>query len=83
MTMAAYKGPQHLREQAAAREISAPHVIQLADYAAWDDFAENNAEALIAEYGSVDTALQHALEGGLTLGGGAAPEFLVCFEDRP
>lgn len=65
----------------ATQALPSPTVVQLADYAAWDTFAEANAEALIAGYGSVEFALQHALDGGLILGGGAAPEFLICFED--
>jgi hypothetical protein len=61
--------------------LTRPTVVQLADYAAWDTFAEANADALIAEYGSVEFALQLCIDGGITLGGGAAPEFLICFED--
>lgn len=61
--------------------LTSPTVVQLADYAAWDDFAEANAEALIAAYGSVEFALQMCIDGGITLGVAAAPEFLICFED--
>ena len=53
--------------------------IELADMAAWADFAEANREALEMEYGSVETALLHATKGGLTLGGGACPLTRVYF----
>lgn len=37
------------------------------------------ADELIEEYGSIDNALKHACDGGLNLGGGAAPVFQVSF----
>ncbi len=54
-------------------------VVTLADTDAWLDFAANNEDALVETYGSVDAAYRHAIDGGLTLGGGAAPAFLVHF----
>lgn len=56
--------------------------IILADMDEWDAFANDNREALEADYGSVETALQHARDGGLTLGGGAAPAFFISFADE-
>lgn len=53
--------------------------IILADLDAWATFAVANREALVETYGSVDAALKHACDGGLTLGGGAAPLFHVTF----
>lgn len=47
----------------------------------WQDFASANADALIEAYGSVETALQHACDGGLQLGGGAAPLMTIVFVD--
>lgn len=54
--------------------------IALSDMDAWDEFAAANEEALQDEYGSVAAALRHARDGGLTLGGGAAPLTFVHFE---
>lgn len=48
---------------------------------AWEAFAADNLDALEAEYGSKANAYQHAVQGGLTLGGGAAPLFEIFFED--
>lgn len=45
----------------------------------WETFAEANQESLEAEYGSLDKAFRHCCDGGLILGGGAAPEFFVIF----
>lgn len=55
--------------------------IILADMDAWEAFAEANADALVDAYGSVATAYQHAIQGGLTLGGGAAPLFEISFAE--
>ena len=55
--------------------------IMLADLAAWETFAEANREALVAEHGSVDEALRLVREGGLEMGGGAAPLVVVYFAD--
>ena len=56
-------------------------IITLADMDAWDDFAAANIDALTDAYGSTANALRHAMDGGLTLGGGAAPMFTIVFAD--
>jgi hypothetical protein len=55
--------------------------ITLDDMDAWADFVAANRDALIDAYGSPAMALQHAVQGGLTLGGGAAPLFHVVFAE--
>ena len=55
--------------------------IILADYASWLDFARENHAALIEAYGTIGTAYRHAVQGGLTLGGGASPLFFISFSD--
>lgn len=55
------------------------HQITLADMDEWEAFAADNRDALEGEYGSTANAYQHAIQGGLTLGGGAAPLFFVSF----
>lgn len=55
--------------------------IAIHDMDEWDTFANANVDALVDQYGSIETAMRHAMEGGLTIGGGAAPEFLVTFVD--
>lgn len=55
--------------------------IVLADMDAWEAFASDNSDALIEAYGSIANAYQHAIQGGLTLGGGAAPLFEISFAD--
>ena len=57
--------------------------ISLPDLDAWDAFAEANHDALAETYGSVESALKHAMDGGLTLGGGASPLVLVYFAEEP
>lgn len=53
----------------------------LADMDEWEAFAESNKDALTDEYGSTANALQHAMQGGLVLGGGAAPMFVISFAE--
>ena len=48
---------------------------------AWEAFAADNRDALEESYGSIANAFQHAIQGGLTLGGGASPMFIVSFAD--
>ncbi len=55
--------------------------IILADIDEWHSFARDNAEALHDAYGSISAAYQHAIQGGLTLGGGASPMFTIRFAD--
>jgi hypothetical protein len=55
--------------------------IILADMDEWEAFASDNRDALEGEYGSTAKAYQHAVQGGLTLGGGAAPLFVVSFAE--
>ena len=55
--------------------------ITLPNMAAWEAFATVNREALRMEYGSTANAYQHAVQGGLTLGGGAAPLFKIVFAE--
>jgi hypothetical protein len=54
--------------------------VVLKDMDEWDEFVAANREAVESEYPSVEVALKHARDGGLTLGGGAAPLFLITFE---
>lgn len=54
--------------------------IELPNIAAWNDFVEANRDAIIDQYGSVETALGYALDGGLEIGGGAAPLFIITIE---
>ena len=58
-----------------------PEEILLADMDAWWDFADANREALVSQYGSIWKALKHARDGGLEMGGGAAPLVVVYFAD--
>jgi hypothetical protein len=55
--------------------------IVLPNMDAWEEFAAANREALEEAYGSTANALQHAIQGGLTMGGGAAPLFFISFEE--
>lgn len=64
-------------EAAASDEI----VVPIPDMDAWDKFVSGNLDALQEQYGSVGRALQHARDGGLTLGGGAAPIVRVHFTE--
>ena len=57
------------------------HHIELADMDAWEAFVADNEDALIDAYGSTINAYQHAVQGGLTLGGGAAPLFHIFFAE--
>lgn len=52
---------------------------ELADMDAWEDFVENNREPLIEQYGTIEAALKVCLDGGMRLGGGAAPIVDVYF----
>ena len=54
--------------------------IELYDMDAWNEFVAANRDAIMERYGSIETALQHAREGGLELGGGATPLFVITFE---
>ena len=57
------------------------HTITLDDIDDWDAFVADNREALVDAYGNTSNAYQHAIQGGLTLGGGAAPMFHIVFAD--
>lgn len=57
------------------------HEIILADMDEWAAFASENREALEDAYGSTAIAYQHAVQGGLTLGGGAGPLFTISFAE--
>jgi hypothetical protein len=57
------------------------HTIILDDMDAWREFSSVNRDVLLDEYGSVENALRHALDGGLRLGGGASPIINICFAD--
>lgn len=46
----------------------------------WNEFVAINRGDIIARYGSVDKAYRHAVDGGLEMGGGAAPLFIITFE---
>lgn len=53
--------------------------VTLDDLDDWEDFAAANAEAIVERYGSKDKAYRHLCDGGLLLGGGAAPQVSVYF----
>jgi hypothetical protein len=55
--------------------------IIIADMDEWSVFAADNRDALEDEYGSTAQAYQHAIQGGLVLGGGAAPLFIISFAE--
>lgn len=55
--------------------------IILQDMDEWREFVADNKDALVDDYGSADAAYRHAINGGLTLGGGAAPLFHISFAD--
>ena len=59
----------------------AEHEIILPDMGAWESFVNANQDALTDQYGTIDKAFKHACDGGLTLGGGAAPLFFIRFAD--
>ncbi len=55
--------------------------IILADLDEWNAFVRDNFEALREQYGTIEKAYQHATQGGLTLGGGAAPLVTITFAE--
>ena len=55
--------------------------IILPDMDAWADFAAANKEQLVADCGSIEAALTKACQGGLVMGGGAAPQFFIGFAE--
>jgi hypothetical protein len=57
------------------------NTIILPDMDAWEAFAADNRGALEDAYGSTEKAFRHAVDGGLTLGGGAAPLFEIYFAE--
>ncbi len=59
----------------------AEHQIILADMDEWEAFAADNRDALEDAYGSTANAYQHAIQGGLTLGGGATHLFVISFAE--
>ena len=56
-------------------------VLELENMDDWETFAADNRDALIDAYGSTARAYQTAIQGGLTLGGGAAPYVTVYWVD--
>lgn len=55
--------------------------IVLDDMDDWATWAADNADALVEDYGSIESALKHARDGGLVMGGGAAPIFHISFAE--
>jgi len=55
--------------------------IIIQDMDEWTVFADANRDELESQCGSIDDALVKACQGGLTIGGGAAPLFFVSFVD--
>lgn len=53
--------------------------VTLDDMDAWEEFALTNADAIVERYGSREKAFRHLCDGGLLLGGGAAPDVAVYF----
>jgi hypothetical protein len=58
-----------------------PELMILADMDEWEDFVNANRETLEAECGSTANAYQHAIQGGLLIGGGAGPLYLISFAE--
>lgn len=54
--------------------------VELADMDDWDEFVRVNRDAIESDYGSVDRAFRHCIDGGLRFGGGAMPIVDVYFE---
>ena len=55
--------------------------ITLTGWLAWNCFTRDNREAIAAEHGSAEEALLRALDpAGLSMGGGAAPLFVITLE---
>ncbi len=66
----------------AREETDGSTTILLADMDEWHIFIHDNMDSLQDEYGNnIDEWLRRACDGGLTLGGGAAPLFVVTFAD--
>jgi len=55
--------------------------IIIQDMDQWREFAALNHDEIIAVAGTIDNAEIKACQGGLVLGGGAAPLFCVTFAD--
>jgi hypothetical protein len=45
----------------------------------WTVFSEANSDALLEIYPNLDAAMKAACDGGIQMGGGAAPEFFIHF----
>jgi hypothetical protein len=59
-----------------------PITVELDDQTDWLDFTIANEEAIIEQYGSPEKAFKHLCDGGLIIGGGAAPEVRVYFVEE-
>lgn len=57
--------------------------IDLHDEDEWEAFASANREALLEVYATLQDAHAAACQGGIVLGGGAAPLVEVHFVDTP
>jgi len=68
------------RAMHAKREIDKAVNVELADMDAWDEFVAANREIIDEQYGSESRALEHARDGGMTLGGGASPMRCIFFK---
>jgi hypothetical protein len=56
-------------------------VMELDNVDDWQEFYTDNIDAIDDRYGSIDKAYRHLCDGGLLLGGGAAPEVAVYFAE--
>ncbi len=61
-------------------ETMTDQTITLKDMDDWAEFAATNREALVDAYDSTAKAYQHAVQGGLILGGGA-PLYHIVFAE--
>ena len=56
-------------------------VVELDNMDDWQEFADANFDAICDQYGTRGKAFRHLIDGGLLLGGGAAPETAIYFID--
>lgn len=56
------------------------HNIEIFTAQDWQAFVAENVDAILQQCGTIEAARQLALNGGLEIGGGAAPLFIVTIE---
>lgn len=60
--------------------MSNPETVRLVGYAAWQDFVDENRDALVDQFGTIYRAELHARTCGFHMGGGAGPEVFVTLD---